>query len=352
MLSKIVEIDKENVSKSLIEEGAKVLRRGGLVAFPTETVYGLGANGLDENAVKKIFQAKGRPQDNPLILHIASIDQVEDLVEEIPEVARICMERFWPGPLTILFKKSSKVPNIITAGLDTVAIRMPRHNIALELIKASNTPIAAPSANISGRPSPTSAKDVIEDLMGRVDMIIDGGNTGIGLESTVLDLSTDYPLILRPGGITMEELGEIMPNIRQDSAIISEREDLIPKSPGQKYRHYAPRAEMLVYSGEIKKVVSSIMGKTQEYLSLGKKVGILCTDETIESYKSLDDVLILSLGSRKVPETIAQSLFSNLRLLDRQNVDIIIGEGVEYSNLGMAIMNRMMKAASGKVIKV
>ncbi len=349
MKTTVIKIDKDNIDKDLIIEAVDTIKNSGLVAFPTETVYGLGANGFDENAVKKIFAAKGRPQDNPLILHVYSIEQVKELVKEIPDMAKRCMEEFWPGPLTILLPKSSKVPSIITAGLDTVAIRMPENKIALELIKTSNVPIAAPSANISGRPSPTSAKHVIEDLMGKVDMIIDGGDTGIGLESTVLDLSGDTPMILRPGGVTKEELQKIIPNVTIDFAIIKEDENIIPKSPGQKYRHYAPKSEMLVFSGDVDRMVEAIIGKTKEYMNNGKKVGIICTDETKKNYQ---EGLIISMGNRENNETIAHNLFNTLRLFDEENVDIILAEGVELSHLGIAIMNRMMKAAGGKVIKV
>ena len=258
METKIIQIDGENIDNDLMKEAAKIIKSGGLVAFPTETVYGLGANGLDQEAVKKIFIAKGRPQDNPLILHVHSIDQVKELVDDIPDLAKKCMKEFWPGPLTILLKRSNKVLDVITAGLQTVAIRMPENNIALDLIKLSKTPIAAPSANTSGRPSPTSAKHVVEDLSGKVDMIIDGGSTGIGLESTVLDLSTDIPMILRPGGVTEEDLRKIIPNIAIDSSIIKSDDNIIPKSPGQKYRHYAPKSEMLLFSGEVNGIVKSI----------------------------------------------------------------------------------------------
>lgn len=349
METKIIKIDEKNIDKDLIFDAANVIKNSGVVAFPTETVYGLGANGLDENAVKKIFAAKGRPQDNPLILHVHSIEQVKELVMEIPDIAKVCMEKFWPGPLTILLSKSNKVPSIITAGLNTVAIRMPENKIALELIKTSNVPIAAPSANISGRPSPTSAKHVIEDLMDKIDIIIDGGDTGIGLESTVLDLSGSLPMILRPGGVTKEELQKIIPNVTIDFAIIKEDENIVPKSPGQKYRHYAPKSDMLVFTGEVEKIVKTIVGKTMEYMDAGKKVGIACTDETKEFYK---DGLIISMGSRQNKETIAHNLFNTLRLFDEGKVDIILAEGVELSGLGVAIMNRMMKAAAGKIVNV
>lgn len=343
----VVKINKDKIEEKSIEEATNIIKNGGLVAFPTETVYGLGANGLDEGAVSKIFKAKGRPQDNPLILHVHSMEQIKDLVIEIPQIAITVMEEFWPGPLTILFKRSNRVPDIITAGLDTVALRMPKNDIALSLIRESNCPIAAPSANISGRPSPTSSSHVIQDLMGKVDMIIDGGMTGIGLESTVLDLSGDMPMILRPGGVTLEELRKIIPNLIEDSSII--KSNIIPKSPGQKYRHYAPKAEMLVFTGEVDNISSRIIEMTEEYINMGKTVGIMATDETEKLYKK---GLVISLGSRENKEIIAHNLFNTIRLFDEAGVDIILGEGVDLPDLGLAIMNRMMKAASGKVIKV
>lgn len=347
MKTKIVKINREGKEEELIQEGAKIIQEGGLVAFPTETVYGLGANGLSEEAVGKIFAAKGRPQDNPLILHVHSIEGVNELVEEVPEVARLAMEKFWPGPLTILFKRSNKVPDIITAGLDTVAIRMPENPIALKLIQLANRPIAGPSANLSGRPSPTSAAHVAEDLMGKIDMIIDGGTTGIGLESTVLDLSGGTPMILRPGKVTLEDLREIMPNVVEDSSIM--RQDIVPKSPGQKYKHYAPKGKMVIFSGNVDSVVKAIIKNTKEYMDMGQRVGIMATDETRPYYK---EGFILSLGSRMNKDSIGHNLFNVIRLFDEENVDIILAEGIDPSDLGIAIMNRMLKAASGNVIKV
>lgn len=347
MNTKIIKIDKNNIDKGLIKEAAKYIQEGKLVAFPTETVYGLGANGLYAEAVKKIFLAKGRPQDNPLILHIASIEQIHPLVKEIPSHFYKCMERFWPGPLTMIFKRSKLVPDIITAGLDTVAIRMPRHPIALGLIKSSNTPIAAPSANLSGAPSPTIAKHVIDDQNGRIDMIIDGGSTGVGLESTVLDLTGDIPMILRPGGITMEDLKEIIPDVEQDIGTL--KEGATPKSPGQKYRHYAPKAEMYLYTGNIDNIVVKIKENTKKLLAEGKKIGIMATEETKANY---NEGFVLIVGSRNNRETIASNLFNALRYFDDEGVDVILAEGVESDHIGMAIMNRMTKAAGGKVINI
>lgn len=347
--TKIIKINKKQPEKSFILEAAKSIKAGELVAFPTETVYGLGANGLDEKAVKKIFSAKGRPVDNPLILHVSSIEDVKSLVEFISEDAESLMERFWPGPLTILLRRSKKVPDIITAGLDTVAIRMPNHSIALELIKNSGVPIAAPSANTSGKPSPTDANHVVEDLKGKIHMIVDGGMTGIGIESTVLDLSGEIPMILRPGGITLEEIRKTTPNVVEDLSIIEDREDIIPKSPGQKYRHYAPKAEMIVFTGEVIKIVEAINTHTEKNISKGLKVGIMATYETRDLYPSGE---IISLGSRADKETIAHNLFHTIRRFDGKNVDIILAEGVELSHIGSAIMNRLKKAAGGNIIKV
>lgn len=344
-----IKIEIENIDGEDLKHAAGIIKSGGIVAFPTETVYGLGANGLDTEAVEKIFKAKGRPADNPLILHVCALSQVESLVEEISDTARMCMAQFWPGPLTILFKRSELVPDIVSAGLDTVAIRMPDNGIALKLIELSETPIAAPSANLSGRPSPTSFKHVKEDMMGKIDMIIDGGSTGIGLESTVLDLSGDLPMILRPGGVTLEQLKNLIPNIVFDKSIIDNSSSIIPKSPGQKYRHYAPKSEMILFGGDLGKVVDEIKKLSKAYLLDGKKVGIMCTDQTEDLY---EDGIIISLGSRDEESTIAQSLFDTLRRFDEEGVDIILAESMDMSNLGSAIMNRLKKAASGKIVEL
>lgn len=349
MNTKIYKLSRDNIDCEIIKLAAEDIKDGKLVAFPTETVYGLGADGLNPNAIEKIFKAKGRPQDNPLILHVYNIEQVEELVEEINDNTKKVMEKFWPGPLTILFKKSDLVPNEITAGLDTVAIRMPEDKIALRLIEESNTAIAGPSANLSGRPSPTTAEHVKIDLEGKIDTIIDGGSTGIGLESTVVDLSGDEPMILRPGGITFEQLKEIIPNITVDSSIIKEGENIVPKSPGQKYRHYAPKSKMILYNGEVDNIVSNINIEIEEYLNKGYKVGVMATDETMDRYVGGE---IISMGTRSNRETIAHNLFKVLRDFDELDVDIILGEGVPKSGIGIAIMNRLMKAASGNIFTV
>lgn len=349
MKTEILLLEEDKIDRDIMKKASNLIKAGELVAFPTETVYGLGADGLNTEAVSKIFKAKGRPSDNPLILHIADPEQLEDLVEEVPEAGRKCIEKFWPGALTLIFKKSRIVPDIISAGLDTVAIRMPDNKIALELIKESNRPIAAPSANTSGKPSPTKAEHVKLDMDGKIPMIIDGGSTGIGLESTVLDLTESIPMVLRPGGVTVEELRELLGNVETDSSITEVDSDLIPKSPGQKYKHYAPKAEMFIYDGEIEKIIHSIREETKIHFENGKKVGIMCTDQTKEFYKQ---GISISMGNRDDKSSIGHNLFNTIRRLDELDVDIILAESVSMEDMGIAIMNRMLKAADGKIIRV
>lgn len=347
MRTKIINIDKDNIEDKLFNKAVEVIKTGGVVAFPTETVYGLGANGLDTEAVKKIFQAKGRPADNPLILHIYDIAQVNLLTEEIPPLAVECMKKFWPGPLTMIFRKDHIVPDIVSGGLETVAIRMPEHPIALELIKRSNTVIAAPSANISGKPSPTSADHVRADLSGKIEVVIDGGTTGVGLESTVIDLSTDTPTILRPGGVTFEQLREFIPNLEIDDGMKTDSDKV--KSPGQKYTHYAPSQEMRLFVGDIENITKKIQEVAKELLDDKQKVGIIATKETKEFY---EHGMVLELGSRNNKEDIARNLYNIIRLMDESDVDIILAEGIEYDDIGLAIMNRLIKASGGRIIKV
>ena len=342
----VIKIDEKNIEDQKLDQAAEVLKTGGLVAFPTETVYGLGANALDQAAVASIFKAKGRPSDNPLIVHISHKDQLGELVSEIPKGAEIIMDKFWPGPLTLIFKKTSRVPLITSAGLETVAIRMPDNGIALKLIEKTNLPIAAPSANTSGRPSPTRACHVLEDLDGKADVVIDGGTTGVGLESTVLDLTGDIPTILRPGGVTYEDLLEILPRVEYDPALESNKKDMVPKSPGQKYRHYSPRAKMEIFSGNINSVIEEINAKINIYTESGIKVGVMASDETMHRYNTKN---VISMGSRKELKTIAINVFHVLREFDKLDIDIILSEGVEETEIGKAIMNRMKKAAGGNI---
>lgn len=345
MITKIIQI-ADHTSPYLEICGA-ALRDGELVAFPTETVYGLGANGLDEKAVKEIFKVKGRPQDNPLILHISSRKELEPLVENISEEAEKIMDIFWPGPLTILFKKSKLVPDLITAGLDTVAIRMPENLIARNLIRYAEVPIAAPSANKSGRPSPTMALHVYDDLNGQVEYIIDGGKTGIGLESTVLDLTTSRPTILRPGGITFEQLQALLKNLTIDKGILSTDANIVPKSPGQKYKHYAPKGEMFLFVGDRDKVNETIKEEIEKYQKLGKRIGLMVKEEDVHLFKS---AIVKSMGSSD--EEVGQNLFGILREFDNMGVDVILSQVVDNSGIGFAVINRMMKASGGKIVQV
>lgn len=342
MNTTISKIDRNNIDKKIIENAGKIIREGSLVAFPTETVYGLGADGLNDTACKRIFEAKGRPSDNPLILHISNISMLYNLTDNINEESKKLMETCWPGPLTIIFKKSDKVPSAVTAGLDTVAIRYPKDEIALALISAANTPIAAPSANLSGKPSPTRAIDVYQDLKGRIPLIIDGGSCDIGIESTVIDLSEEVPTILRPGFYTYEYIKEILPNVRLDDSIVDSKK--IPKSPGQKYTHYAPKAKMEIFVGE--KASDEILKKAIDEKEKGKKVGVLIFEDQISKFK---DFKLISLGNREELNYMSHVLFTSLRMMDDENVDLILAEGVSEEGLGKSIMNRMKKSASFNV---
>lgn len=320
------------------------------MAFPTETVYGLGANALDPRAVEKIFRAKGRPGDNPLIVHVSKTQDVDKLVKELPPKARALMETFWPGPLTIVFKKSSVIPSEVTAGLNTVAIRMPNHPVALRLIDYSGLPIAAPSANRSGHISPTTARHVLEDMDGIIPLILDGGKCRVGLESTVLDMTSDIPVILRPGGVTLEMLEGILGEVRVDLSVLKPvANGQKARSPGMKYVHYAPRAQVLIVRGRLDSIVKKINELVKEYSASGMKVGVLATQETRESYHKGE---VLVLGERTRPAVMASNLFSVLREFDAKGVDIVLAEWVDTSNEGLAIMNRMIRAAGFNVIDV
>ncbi|MCX7771742.1 MAG: L-threonylcarbamoyladenylate synthase [Clostridia bacterium] len=342
-MTRVIKADDQ----SGIASAAKALSDGGLVAFPTETVYGLGADARNSEAVKAIYKAKGRPSDNPLIVHISNNSQLNELVSKIPEKAACLMEAFWPGPLTLVFEKSDKIPQIITAGLDTVAIRLPQNDVALKLIEMSGVPVAAPSANVSGRPSPTCAGHVIEDLAGKIDYIIDGGPCTVGVESTVLDITTDPPVILRPGGITREMLESVIGPVEADTVLKVEGNSK-PRSPGMKYRHYSPKAEMLLVSGEQNAVASTINRLARGSSEKGLRVGVLTTEEMSGSYRV---PVIVTAGTLKSPETIAAGLYAALRKFDDEKVDIIYSETFEEQGLGQAIMNRLKKAASGKIIE-
>lgn len=351
-LKTIVELyNDDNRRPEVMERAGEILKKGGLVAFPTETVYGLGGDALNPEASARIYAAKGRPSDNPLIVHIADMEALKVLASEVPEKARLLADRFWPGPLTMIMPKSDAVPYATTGGLDTVAIRMPSHPTAYELIRSSGVYIAAPSANTSGRPSPTTAQHVYEDLNGRIDMIIDSGKVDIGLESTIVDLTGEIPTILRPGYITKEMLEEAVGPVTIDKAILADHEDpnLRPKAPGMKYKHYAPKADLILVDGEEEKVVAKINALAKEAVLLGKKVGIIGTDETIDRYPEGE---VVSIGARSDEDAIAKHLYKLLRDFDEKEVDIIYSESFATPRIGQAIMNRLLKAAGHQVITV
>lgn len=351
MDTKIVKItDKEQLKDEELLEAARILREGGLVAFPTETVYGLGGNALDERASEKIYAAKGRPSDNPLIAHISCMEELPALVREIPEAGRRLAEAYWPGPLTMIFRKRDEVPYETTGGLETVAVRMPSDPVASRLIRLAGVPVAAPSANTSGRPSPTRAEHVIEDLNGKIDMIIDGGQVGIGVESTIVDVSGEIPVLLRPGAVTMEMLENVLGQVDIDPAIIGPvSADIKPKAPGMKYRHYAPKADMVLVEGEMEQVVRYINQETKKAQKEGKTVGIICTEESRNRYP---EGILEVIGSREHEETVAHNLFAVLRDFDSRKVDCIFSESFSRDQLGQAIMNRLCKAAGYHIVKV
>lgn len=320
--------------------GGSVIRSGGLVAFPTETVYGLGANGLSGEAVSRIFEAKGRPNDNPLILHIAKKSDVKDLWYSVPDTARVLMDTFWPGPLTMVYRKSSIVPDEVTAGLDTVAVRMPEHKTALALIRAAGVPIAAPSANLSGKPSPTSAQHVKEDMDGRIDVIIDGGPCQFGVESTVLSL-IGTPTILRPGGITREMLEAVIGPVELAASILSPlKEGETAASPGMKYRHYAPDAQVIVATGDLKEAAGKINALYESREAEGMRCIIFATGQTRHFYRGKRYVII---GERSDPATMCASLFARLR--EQNDVDVILCEAMPEQDMGLAYMNRLLRSA-------
>ena len=350
----IKKADAENINIDVINEAGAIIKRGGLVAFPTETVYGLGANGMDEEAASKIYAAKGRPSDNPLILHISDIKMLDGIVSDVPEAAKVLMDKFWPGPMTLVFRKRKEVPYGTTGGLDTVAVRFPSHKVALDIISSSGVPIAAPSANTSGRPSPTKASHVIEDMDGKVDMIVDGGEVGIGIESTIIDVTGDVPMILRPGYITKGMVEELVGPVLVDKVVTAKTVEEIggdykPKAPGMKYRHYAPKAELTMFDGNIENVVEEINRLSKEASDSGKSVGIIATEETKDRYNFGK---VVSIGTRKDEASIARGLYGILRDFDTMDVDVIYSETFYNDDLGQAIMNRLIKAAGYRIESV
>lgn len=349
MNTEYVEIDINNIDEDVIKRAGTVIRNGGLVAFPTETVYGLGADALNPEASSKIYFAKGRPSDNPLIVHIADISALDKITGNIPEAAYVLAEKFWPGPLTMIFNKSSAVPKETTGGLNTVAVRMPDNRIALELIRASGGYIAAPSANVSGRPSPTTGRHVLEDMDGRIEMILNGGECNIGLESTIVDLTEETPMILRPGYISIDMVRDTLGSAEYDPAIMSGlKSTQAPKAPGMKYKHYAPKGDLTIVSGNKDKVVYYIKKQIEENKE-GVRIGILASSETYPEY--IADKVI-NIGSLSAEEEVARHLYAALREFDEDNIELIYSEEFDIGQMGQAIMNRLIKAAGHKIIEV
>ena len=337
--------NEKNYNK--VKYAANVIKQGGLVLFPTETVYGIGANGLDEKAVKKIFEAKGRAQDNPLILHVSNLDMVKDICKDITELEYKLMDAFWPGPFTIILKKNDIVPNIVTGGLNTVAVRMPANKVASSLISYANIPIAAPSANISGRPSGTCLEDILDELGPKMDCIIDGGNCEVGIESTVVKVENNSVRILRPGKITKEQIENIVNSVILDEHIF---EDLKPNdkvlSPGMKYKHYAPNTRcILVYSDNNDNMINKINELSNKYAN----VTVVCCEENRMQYGCSN---VLTYGNKNNFEQIAKNIFTILRKVDNMNADVVFIEGIEKSGIGIAIMNRLIRACSHEYIEI
>jgi len=345
--TEVLRINSKKPDDGIIERASSLIRSGEIVAFPTETVYGLGANALDPLAISKIYQIKGRPSDNPLIVHIGDLNMLSGLVSTIPPREMRMIKKFWPGPITLIFKKSKSVPKITTGGLGTVAVRMPRNKIALALIKRSGLPIAAPSANLSGKPSPTNASHVKEDLDGKVKLILDGGKTEIGIESTVIDMTPRIPVILRPGGISKERIEDEIGEVRFHDTLlgIRSKSKKINKSPGMKYRHYSPNARVVIVEGSKTRAEEKIIELTKKLKDDGKRVSIMTANRSLKP--NADSVQFLGNNL----DTIARNLFANLRKADKDHIDVIVVQGINYNNTGFAIMNRLKKAAD-QIIKV
>ena len=346
----VLKVNPEKPETEKVQAAANIIKKGGLVAFPTETVYGLGADALNPTGVSALFKAKERPLDNPPIIHVGNIKTVYTIADKVPPKAEQLMKLFWPGPLTIIFQRLPAVPDVTVAGLETIAVRMPKHNVALSLIRQSNCPIAAPSANLAGKPSPTTAKHVLDDLNGRIDAILDGGPTLIGVESTVLDLSVDPAQVLRPGGTPVEALRKTLGDVKLHPFVIAKEEVTVGKtlSPGMKHKHYAPKAQVVLVEGAVSLVMATVKSLISDCWLRDRRVGVLATDETAWAYEA---DIVKSLGSRRNVDDIAANLFRLLREFDEENVDVIIAEGVSTEGLGLAVMNRLRKASGYNIIK-
>ena len=343
--TRVLRVDDKAPQAETIAIAARTIRTGGLVAFPTETVYGLGANAFDEAAVAKIFTAKGRPANDPLIVHIARFSQLSQVAHEPPRQALELCRRFWPGPLTLVLRKASRIPANLTAGLETVAVRMPDHAVALALLRAADLPIAAPSANQFSRPSPTSAQHVINDLDGAVDVVLDGGETPIGVESTILSLTDEGPCVLRPGGLSFEALREILPDLRYEPSYLDDELSAAP-APGAMLRHYSPRARVILFSGDDDAEVYAAM---RAEIEAHGRVGILASDADLAAFADLD-IIIERLGA--TADDAAQRLFAALRSLDQQTVDCILARAPEKTGLGLAVWDRLLRASVGALVEV
>lgn len=342
-------LSRDNINKDIIKCAGRIIREGGLVAFPTETVYGLGGDALNPASSRKIYSAKGRPSDNPLIVHIAQLQSLPKIASYIPDCAMLLAEHFWPGPLTMIFQKSDAVPLETTGGLHTVAVRFPADLIATALIKEAGGYIAAPSANISGRPSPTQGIHVRQDLSGRIDMILDGGSCRIGLESTIIDMTEDIPVILRPGYITEEMLSAVLKKVHVDQTILSAASGIAPKAPGMKYRHYAPKGDLTIVRGEDEAVIAFVNERIRKHTQESERVGIIATAESIERY---DDCVKKSAGSRADEAFAARHLYEILRAFDEEDVSYIYAESFDTEGIGQAVMNRLLKAAGHRIMDV
>lgn len=343
-----VKMTEQQIDRQRIGQAGEILRAGGLVAFPTETVYGLGGDAFNPESSRKIYAAKGRPSDNPLIVHICRLEDLDRVALAISESALRLARAFWPGPLTIILPKRPELPPETTGGLDTVAVRFPSNRIAQALIEAGGGFIAAPSANRSGRPSPTLARYCREDLDGKVDMIIDGGRVGLGLESTIVDLTEEVPALLRPGFVTLEKLREILGEVRAGGADPA-AEQKAPKAPGMKYRHYAPKGKLTVVDGDACKVVSFINERIRACRAAGTRTGVICTEETRDAYEA---DIVRSAGSRRDEAGIAGELFRILREMDDEGAQEIYAEAFDSSGIGRAVMNRLLKAAGYRIERV
>lgn len=349
MDTKIVRIDESHRDDASIQEAGEIIRAGGLVAFPTETVYGLGGDALNPASSRKIYEAKGRPSDNPLIVHIADREALPAIVKSVPETAKKLADAFWPGPLTMILEKSERVPKETTGGLDTVAVRMPSDAVALSFIRAAGGYVAAPSANRSGRPSPTRASYVAQDMDGRIEMILDGGDATLGLESTIVDLTVETPMILRPGFITLEMLRQKLGRVEEDETLFRADSGQAPKAPGMKYRHYAPKGELAIVKGNAEEVTAYINERLSEGRRNHTKTGVIATNETVAGYRA--DVP-RSVGSRTDAAAAAKGLYRILREFDDEGVELIYSESFDGEGVSQAVMNRLLKAAGHRVINV